>query len=128
MFGGGGGATAAASDDAADVHAPDDLASLPNLNDEAVLEGVKLRFQQNKIYTRINNLLIAMNPYQILDDLYTKEQRAAYKAAPVGSIAPHVYGTSAAAYNGLLANHSQVNDHARMRHASPAGRLHAHAR
>ena len=32
-----------------EVHAPDDLASLPELNDDAVLTGVRLRFENNKI-------------------------------------------------------------------------------
>ena len=97
--------------------APDDLASLPELNDEAVLTSIRLRFEQNKIYTQINNLLIAMNPYQLLP-IYGNDLMADYKAAPIGSISPHVYGTSAAAYNGLLALRSQVRQ--------PRVRAHAH--
>ena len=85
----------------------DDLASLPNLNDAAVLSSIKLRFAGNKIYTQINNLLIAMNPYQQLP-IYGAERMAEYKAAAIGSVPPHVYGTSAAAYSGLLAGRSQV--------------------
>ena len=41
-----------------DQLAPNDLASLPELNDEAVLAGIRRRFEQDKIYTQINNLLI----------------------------------------------------------------------
>ena len=94
---------AAASDDPL---APDDLAALPELNDEAVLNGIRMRFASNKIYTRINNLLIAMNPYQQLP-IYTAEAMAEYKAAPVGSLPPHVYGTAAASFAGMLALHPQ---------------------
>ena len=89
------------------VVAPDDLASLPELNDDAVLAGIRKRFELNKIYTQINNLLIAMNPYQQLP-IYGAERMAEYKAAAIGSVPPHVYGTSAAAYSGLLAGRSQV--------------------
>ena len=89
------------------VVAPDDLASLPELNDDAVLAGIRKRFELNKIYTQINNLLIAMNPYQQLP-IYTPELMSSYKAAAIGSSPPHVYGTSAAAYSGLLALRSQV--------------------
>ena len=61
-----------------DAFAPDDLASLPELNDAAVLHGVRARFASNKIYTQINNLLIAMNPYQQLP-IYNAEMMAQYK-------------------------------------------------
>ena len=89
-----------------DPLAPDDLASLPELNDDAVLAGIRARFAANKIYTQINSLLIAMNPYQQLP-IYTPGAMAEYKAATVGALPPHVYGTAAAAYTGLLAVRSQ---------------------
>lgn len=85
----------------------DDLASLPELNDASVVAAIRHRFSINKIYTQINNLLIAMNPYQVLP-IYTAEKMAEYKAAAIGSVPPHVFGTSAAAYSGLLALRSQV--------------------
>ena len=46
--------------------APDDLSSLPELNDDAVLHGIHLRFGTDQIYTHINHLLIAVNPYKLL--------------------------------------------------------------
>ena len=66
------------------VIAPDDLASLPNLNNDAVLHGIRRRFELKKIYTRINNLLVAMNPYEQLP-IYTAEVMSQYKAAPPGT-------------------------------------------
>lgn len=87
--------------------APDDLANLPQLNDEAVLEGIKQRFHGKQIYTRINSLLIAMNPYQQLP-IYSTEMMAQHKGAPIGALAPHVFSVAAAAYYGLLGARSQV--------------------
>ena len=53
---------------APDDLAPDDLAALPQLTDEAVMNGVKTRFEQNKIYTNINSLLIgARMPPLVVD-------------------------------------------------------------
>ncbi len=47
---------------------PDDLAALPQFTDEAVMNGVKTRFEQNKIYTNINSLLIgARMPPMVVD-------------------------------------------------------------
>lgn len=98
---------ASAQPDEGDL-APDDLASLPQLTDDAVVFGIQTRFSKNKIYTQINSLLIAMNPYQQLS-IYDKESMVRYKAATVGSLPPHVFGIATAAYSGLLEARSQVS-------------------
>ena len=85
---------------------PDDLASLPSLDDTSVVEGVRMRFQAGKMYTRINTLLVAMNPYQWLK-IYGEEVMRQYAAATPGTLPPHVYGTAAAAFSGLVGGNSQ---------------------
>lgn len=90
----------------AEDSAPDDLTSLAELSNSAVLEGVQNRYVASKIYTRINALLIAVNPYEWLD-LYGQEAMKAYQEAPAGTLPPHVFATSAAAYTGLLSKFSQ---------------------
>ena len=89
-----------------DVDAPDDLASLSSLDNASVMRGVQRRFELDKIYTRINTLLIAVNPYAVLP-IYGEESMAAHSAAALGTMAPHIYGTSAASFRGLLAGRSQ---------------------
>ena len=91
-----------------DANALDDLAGLPELNDESVLNGVKVRYHANKIYTQVSSLLIAMNPYQQLP-IYTTDMMAEYKSATVGTLPPHVFGIAAAAYSGLLGLRSQAS-------------------
>ena len=91
-----------------DVDAPDDLASLSSLDNASVMSGVQRRFEHDKIYTRINTLLIAVNPYAVLP-IYGNESMAAHSAAALGTMAPHIYGTSAASFRGLLAGRSQVH-------------------
>ena len=52
-------ARAGAEDGLGDVNvvdAPDDLASLSSLDNASVMSGVQRRFEQDKIYTRINTL------------------------------------------------------------------------
>lgn len=59
--------------------APDDLAALPQLTDEAVMNGVKTRFEQNKIYTNINSLLIgARMPPMVVDAIRFKHGALKY--------------------------------------------------
>ena len=99
-------ATEEAAADAEVDNAPDDLASLSSLDNVSVMSGVQRRFEQDKIYTRINTLLIAVNPYAALP-IYGEASMAAHSAAALGTIAPHIYGTAAASYRGLLAGRSQ---------------------
>ena len=89
-----------------EMNAPDDLASLPQLTNDAVMRGVELRYAQDKIYTRINTLLIGLNPYVRLP-IYGEDQMKAYQTAPAGTLPPHIYGTAAATYAGLLNGRSQ---------------------
>lgn len=37
------------------------------------------------------NILIALNPYAKIPDLYTPETRKAYKGKSLGTMPPHVY-------------------------------------
>ena len=94
------------ADEAAVDPAPDDLTSLPSLTDSAVLEACKLRFSDNKIYTKINSLLVAVNPFQRLP-IYGDAVMKQYQDAAVGTQPPHIYSPAAASYTGLLAGSPQ---------------------
>ena len=49
----------------------DDLVDLPDLTDEAVLDTLQQRFeQQQKIYTWVGSTLISINPYKAVPGLY----------------------------------------------------------
>ena len=51
---------------AALANEPDDLSRLLSLDEDAVRGALKSRYGKLKIYTYINNLLVALNPYQLL--------------------------------------------------------------
>jgi myosin V len=67
-----------------------------------------------KPYTRTGDIVVAVNPYQWYNDLYTEEKRRLYSRRLVwdasaaakdtvrASLQPHVYEVSALAYRGLL--------------------------
>jgi myosin heavy subunit len=67
-----------------------------------------------KPYTRTGDIIVAVNPYQWYNDLYTEEKRRLYSRRLVwdgssaakdtvrASLQPHVYEVSALAYRGLL--------------------------
>ena len=85
---------------------PDDLSQLLSLDEESVRSALKGRFEKTKIYTHINNLLVAVNPYRMLP-LYGDDMLDAYAQYGKQSPGPHVFGVAAAAYRGLLDARSQ---------------------
>lgn len=86
---------------------PDDLTKLRSLEPRAIEDALSVRFAEDLIYTNINTLLVALNPYKTIKGLYgerTLQEYAQYATAPK---APHVYTVAAAAYRGLLESRSQ---------------------
>ncbi|NXA06439.1 MYOJ protein, partial [Sapayoa aenigma] len=65
-----------------------DLAALAELDEPALLTGLRERFLRQHIYTDIGDILIAMNPFQPLP-LYGREVSAAPPAAPRRPPAAH---------------------------------------
>ena len=64
------------------------------------------RFASKRIYTHVNNLLVAVNPYEELP-LYGIDVLHSYTQYGEKSPAPHVFGVGAATYRGLLDARSQ---------------------
>lgn len=53
-----------------------DMAELPHLHEAAILYQIKNRHFQRQPYTRIGDIIIAMNPCELIPELYsTNEQR-----------------------------------------------------
>lgn len=83
----------------------DDLCNLNRLNEAAVLNTIRMRFQSNLIYTLISPLVISMNPYRDMPEIYNiatwKAKREPEKA--------HVFFIAQECLEGLShSNHSIV--------------------
>ena len=71
-----------------------------------VREALRSRFENAQIYTNINALLVALNPYRPLP-LYDQAMLEAYNTYGQTSPGPHVYSVASATYRGLLDARSQ---------------------
>jgi len=69
----------------------DDNCSLMYLNEGTLLHNLKLRYQKDKIYTYVANILIAVNPYKDIKGLYSKDKILQYKGKSLGTQPPHCY-------------------------------------
>ena len=56
-----------------------DHCNLDVLNAATLVENTKQRFKEDKIYTYISQLLIAVNPFHVIDGLYSDQQKEVYK-------------------------------------------------
>ena len=78
----------------------DDLTQLTHLNEPAVLHSLQIRFDIDKIYTFTGPILIAVNPFKRIPDLYNDETLTSFISLKPNSV-PHVFATANAAFRGL---------------------------
>jgi myosin heavy subunit len=83
----------------------DNLIQLNDLNEQAILHNLRIRWLQDNIYTSISSILISVNPFKLLP-LYTPEILDQYKDSRGRGLAPHVFAVADNAYRSMLADHS----------------------
>lgn len=79
------------------------MTDLAFLHEPGVLWNLKQRYAGDAIYTYTGSILIAVNPFRALPDLYTKAVMDAYSSGQHGGRAPHVYAVASAAYHKMRA-------------------------
>ncbi|KAL7577734.1 hypothetical protein ACA910_010498 [Epithemia clementina (nom. ined.)] len=88
----------------------EDMVDLPFLHEAGILYNLKARHVKSLPYTRTGDIVIAVNPYQWLNDLYKEKVQKQYsqrlvwepsESDPRRELPPHVYETSALSYKGL---------------------------
>ena len=57
----------------------DDNCGLMYLNEATLLQNIKLRYNKDKIYTYVANILVAINPYDDIKNLYDSKTIKAYQ-------------------------------------------------
>uniref|UniRef100_A0AAG5DWS3 Myosin motor domain-containing protein n=1 Tax=Anopheles atroparvus TaxID=41427 RepID=A0AAG5DWS3_ANOAO len=69
----------------------DDNCELMYLNEATLLDNIRNRYFKDKIYTYVANILIAVNPYKELPNLYSQATLKRYSGKSIGELPPHVY-------------------------------------
>ncbi|KAJ0735377.1 putative myosin ATPase [Helianthus annuus] len=76
----------------------DDMTKLAYLHEPGVLRNLKSRFDMDEIYTYTGNILIAVNPFKRIPNLYDKSVMEKYKGIALGELNPHPYAIADMAY------------------------------
>mmetsp|Transcript_10152 Transcript_10152/g.13310 ORF Transcript_10152/g.13310 Transcript_10152/m.13310 type:complete len:1211 (-) Transcript_10152:695-4327(-) len=85
--------------------AEEDLVRLPALNDAAIINNIRIRYEKDELYTWVGasrSVLISVNPFKSLP-LYGSKQIQLYKQPPPNThLAPHTYDIAKDSYESLL--------------------------
>uniref|UniRef100_A0AC35U1J6 Myosin motor domain-containing protein n=1 Tax=Rhabditophanes sp. KR3021 TaxID=114890 RepID=A0AC35U1J6_9BILA len=77
----------------------EDHCALKFLNAATLLDNSKNRFLRNEIYTYVANILISINPYKSIPELYSVDTMHSYAGKSLGILPPHIFAIADKAYN-----------------------------
>ncbi|KAK2586696.1 hypothetical protein KPH14_011736 [Odynerus spinipes] len=79
----------------------EDNCALMYLNEATLLNNIRTRYFKDRIYTYVANILIAVNPYCEVKNLYSPETIKAYKGKSLGETPPHVFAIADKAFRDM---------------------------
>ncbi|KAG7330718.1 hypothetical protein KOW79_004687 [Hemibagrus wyckioides] len=79
----------------------EDLSTLTELNTQAIMHNLYLRYHKDFIYTNIGSILAAVNPYKQIPGLYDGEAVQLYSKHQLGELPPHIYALANECYRCL---------------------------
>ncbi|KAK3097679.1 hypothetical protein FSP39_012037 [Pinctada imbricata] len=79
----------------------EDNCALMYLNEATLLHNMRIRYMKNQIYTFTANILIAINPYYEIHDLYSSNTIKKYQGKSLGTLPPHVFAIADKAFRDM---------------------------
>uniref|UniRef100_UPI00358F823D myosin-IIIb-like n=1 Tax=Myxine glutinosa TaxID=7769 RepID=UPI00358F823D len=86
-----------------------DLAKLTSLDEEHILGTLRERYNKQKIYTYIGDILISINPYKLLP-VYKNDDSDRYREQPRTCLPPHIFAIANSAYCGAVGEGSSSSE------------------
>eukprot|EP00055_Hartaetosiga_balthica_P002458 m.4037 g.4037 ORF g.4037 m.4037 type:complete len:957 (+) comp2161_c0_seq1:253-3123(+) len=81
----------------------ENLTTLENLNEETLLKELQARYNKDIIYTYVGEILVAVNPFQSINGLYSHQQNLFYNnVGDRSSKPPHVFAVADVAFQDML--------------------------
>ncbi|XP_061547547.1 unconventional myosin-X isoform X2 [Phycodurus eques] len=87
------------------VHGVEDMSTLAELHEAAIMHNLFLRYQRDNIYTNIGSILAAVNPYKQITDLYDGASVDLYSKHQMGELPPHIFAVANECYRCLWKRH-----------------------
>ncbi|XP_050975238.1 unconventional myosin-X [Labeo rohita] len=83
----------------------EDMSTLAELHEAAIMHNLFLRYQKDLIYTNIGSILAAVNPYKQIPGLYDTEAVDVYSRHHLGELPPHIFAVANECYRCLWKRH-----------------------
>uniref|UniRef100_A0A7M4FPW2 Unconventional myosin-X-like n=1 Tax=Crocodylus porosus TaxID=8502 RepID=A0A7M4FPW2_CROPO len=87
------------------VEGVEDMSTLGDLHEAAILLNLYQRYQQDSIYTNIGSILASVNPYKPIPGLYNAAAIDLYRQHCLGELPPHIFATANECYCCLWKRH-----------------------
>ena len=84
----------------------DDMVNLDELNEATILHSLRVRFERDRFYTSVGTILVSLNPFKWVTELYTPDVMDFYRDNRYSSFEkpPHVFDLAERSFCGLLEN------------------------
>uniref|UniRef100_A0A8C4DBU2 Myosin-X n=1 Tax=Dicentrarchus labrax TaxID=13489 RepID=A0A8C4DBU2_DICLA len=83
----------------------EDMSTLAELHEAAIMHNLFLRYQKDNIYTNIGSILAAVNPYKQIAGLYDGTAVDLYSKHQMGELPPHIFAVANECYRCLWKRH-----------------------
>eukprot|EP01102_Stenamoeba_stenopodia_P002108 TRINITY_DN11872_c0_g1_i1.p1 TRINITY_DN11872_c0_g1~~TRINITY_DN11872_c0_g1_i1.p1 ORF type:complete len:1388 (+),score=341.30 TRINITY_DN11872_c0_g1_i1:151-4314(+) len=81
----------------------DDMVAMGDLHEAAILHNVKQRYQKDTIYTYIGPVVISLNPFKAIPNLYNTQTIDQYRNPDsIPSAPPHIFAVASKALSNLV--------------------------
>ncbi|XP_019731142.1 unconventional myosin-X [Hippocampus comes] len=87
------------------VRGVEDMSTLAELHEAAIMHNLFLRYQRDNIYTNIGSILAAVNPYKQIAGLYDGASVDLYSKHQMGELPPHIFAIANECYRCLWKRH-----------------------
>ncbi|KAJ4933126.1 hypothetical protein JOQ06_029962, partial [Pogonophryne albipinna] len=87
------------------VHGVEDMSTLAELHEAAIMHNLLLRYKRHNIYTNIGSILAAVNPYKQISGLYDSTAVDQYSKHQMGELPPHIFAVANECYRCLWKRH-----------------------
>lgn len=78
-----------------------DLVLMSEMSENAILQTLQQRYQKDLIYTSIGEVLLSINPFKMIKNLYSEQTMAAYVHRSPIENPPHVFTIAESAYRSM---------------------------
>uniref|UniRef100_A0A8C4GDV5 Myosin-X n=1 Tax=Dicentrarchus labrax TaxID=13489 RepID=A0A8C4GDV5_DICLA len=87
------------------INSLEDMSTLAELHEAAIMHNLFLRYQKDNIYTNIGSILAAVNPYKQIAGLYDGTAVDLYSKHQMGELPPHIFAVANECYRCLWKRH-----------------------